>query len=229
MKRGTVLLVDDDIKMQQLVKKILDIEGYTVRSAINIFQAQGQVAKNIPDLILLDRRLPDGDGADFCRELRSTDKTKTVPVIFLTVKNSASDQVAGLQIGGDDYLDKPFRPEVLVARIEAMLRRTKGEAEPSRTLSAKGIQMDLDSHECKIDGKQTKLWPKEFELLQTFLERPGRVLSREFLCERIWGHEYIGGTRAIETAVQRLRRKLGRRGSHIETLRGYGFKFNANG
>ncbi|MBI4248983.1 MAG: response regulator transcription factor [Elusimicrobia bacterium] len=228
MKRATILLVDDDVKTQQLIKRILELEGYLVRSAPNIFRAQGEVARHPPDLVLLDRRLPDGDGADFCKELRASDNTKGIPVIFLTVKDSASDHVAGLEIGGDDYLPKPFFPEVLVARVAAMLRRANRAPEPSQILTAEGLRLDIQRHECLVDGKPVPLWPKEFELLQIFMERPGRLLSREYLCERVWGHEYMGGSRAIETAVQRLRHKLGRRGDLIETLRGYGFKFNSD-
>lgn len=228
MKRATLLIVEDDAKTQDLLKRILEAEGYLVRTAPSIFRAQGEVARHPPDLILLDRRLPDGDGANFCKEIKAAEKTRSIPVIFLTVKDSAADHVSGLHIGADDYLTKPFHSEVLVARVELVLRRTHGAPEQPTALKQKGLELDIEKHRCLVDGHEVKLWRQEFELLQTFMERPGRLLSRDYLSERVWGHEFMGGTRAIETAVQRLRRKLRRYGKLIETVRGYGFKFNAD-
>ncbi|MBI4397439.1 MAG: response regulator transcription factor, partial [Elusimicrobia bacterium] len=130
--------------------------------------------------------------------------------------------------GGDDYLTKPFQTEELLARIEVLLRRVKVGSGPSAGLrgqsAAWGILLDLERHVCSVDGRPVKLWPKEFELLQVFLERPGRLLSKEFLSERVWGHEFFPTSRAVEIAVQRLRHKLGPNGRRLETVKGYGFK-----
>lgn len=226
MSLQNVLLVEDDAQTQQLIRQILETEGYRVRVAPSLFRAQGEVQRHAPDLIILDRRLPDGDGIAFCRQLKAAEATRALPILFLTAKSSTSDRVLGLKLGGDDYLVKPFQVEELVARVEALFRRVQadGEAPAGKVLSVHGIELDLDRHLCTVGGRAVRLWPKEFELLQMFLERPGRLLSKEFLSERVWGHEFLVSSRAIETAVQRLRHKLGSKGKLIETVKGYGFK-----
>lgn len=226
MNRRTVLVIEDDLRAQKLICQILEQEGFQTRSAGSIFQAQGQVRRLLPDLVILDRRLPDGDGVDFCRELKGSQRTKSLPILFLTTKDNTADRVVGLKMGGDDYLPKPFHAEELLARIEAILRRTgvPGEKASTKVLRSDGIVLDTDRHECRVNRKVVKLWPKEFELLQVLLERPGRLLSKEFLSERVWGHEHFTSSRAIEIAIQRLRRKLGHPGERIETVKGYGFR-----
>jgi DNA-binding response OmpR family regulator len=225
-KTRRVLVVEDDAKTADLVSAVLQKEGYQVHLAASLFAAQGQMRRHPPDLVILDRRLPDGDGCGFCRDLKADDRTKAIPVLFLTSKTSTTDKVVGLKIGGDDYLAKPFDIEELLARVEALLRRAAREpsAASGLVLKARGITLDLDQHQCRADKRRVELWPGEFELLRTFLERPGRMLSKEFLSERVWGHELFTNSRAIDTAIQRLRRKLGPRGREIETVTGYGFR-----
>ncbi len=225
MSRAKILIIEDDAATQRLVVKILEKEGYRILAADSLWKAKNNLARFMPDLILLDRRLPDGDGLDFCREVKSEERTKGLPVIFLTSKDSVMDKVVGLKMGGDDYLTKPFQAEELLARIEALLRRTKPEsASQVKVLQAHGITLDLDRHQCSESRRIVDLWPKEFELLQVFMEKPGRLLSKEFLSERVWGHEFFPTSRAIEISIQRLRKKLGPKGDCIETVKGYGFK-----
>jgi DNA-binding response OmpR family regulator len=231
LKKGSVLVVEDDARTQELLKSVLEDDGFSVRAVPNLFRARGEVTRMTPDLVLLDRNLPDGDGEDFCKELRSDAHTRDVPVIFLTTRSGKTDEVVGLKLGADDYLTKPFTPDVLLARIETVLRRVRAASAPASAapeLAAPSwLSLDLERHECKVDGKRIDLWPKEFELLVAFLEKPGKLLTRAYLSERVWGHEYPGGTRAIDIAVQRLRKKLLKRGALLETVRGYGFKLNA--
>jgi DNA-binding response OmpR family regulator len=222
--KGKVLVVEDDARTQTLIVQILEKEGYKAKPADSLWKAQADMDRFVPDLVLLDRKLPDGDGLDFCRKLRSGDRTRGLPVLFLTSKDTLTDKVVGLKMGGDDYLTKPFQAEELLARIEALLRRNKDETPDSSRLKVNGISLDRDKHECFVGSKKVDLWPKEFELLEVFLGRPGRLLSKEFLSERVWGHEFFPTSRAIEIAIQRLRRKLGPEGRRIETVKGYGFK-----
>jgi DNA-binding response OmpR family regulator len=225
MNRAFVFIVEDDPKIKRLVCQTLEKEGFQVKSAGSLFRARNEICRNLPDLIILDRGLPDGDGADFCQELRTSERTKHIAVLFLTVKRGLTDRITGLKIGGDDYLSKPFRLEELVARVEAILRRVKRDIKyVPKVFKTKGIMLDIDKHECRVGEKAVKLWPKEFELLQTFLERQGRVLSREFLSERVWDWGYLESSHTIDTTVQRLRKKLGKRADLIETVKGYGFR-----
>jgi DNA-binding response OmpR family regulator len=227
---GRVLIVEDDAKTSGLISELLGQEGYQVQTASSLFMAQGRLRQRQPDLVILDRRLPDGDGCDFCRQLKADPSTKAIPVLFLTSKSSTTDKVVGLKIGGDDYLAKPFDLEELLARVEALLRRASREPDDvAKVLENGGVQLDLGRHLCTAGGKKVALWPMEFELLQAFLERPGRLLSKEFLSERVWGHELLTNSRAIETSIQRLRRKLGPRGRNIETVKGFGFRWQDEG
>ncbi len=226
MSKGKVLLVEDDQRTRNLLCQVLEKEDYKTCAGDSIWKAQGDITRFVPDLIVLDRRLPDGDGLDFCRKLKEDEKTKNLPILFLTSKDSVTDKVLGLKMGGDDYLTKPFQAEELLARIDVLLRRIKKDDAPSGQVMMKvnGITLDLDKHMCLVGAKKIDLWPKEFELLRTFMERPGRLLSKEFLSERVWSHEFLTTSRAIEISIQRLRRKLGAKGNMIQTVKGYGFK-----
>jgi len=225
MHKGEILLVEDDRSTVILIKDTLEREKYILQVANNLQKAKNELEMSIPDLIILDRRLPDGDGIDFCREIRSYKRTENVPILFLTAINGVSDKIVGLRVGGDDYLTKPFNIEELIARIDAMLRRIKKITEPSsKVLKARGIELDITRHECKVDGGLIELWPKEFELLKVFLEHKNRIISKEFLSEHVWNYEYSTTSRTIEITVQRLRKKLGKRGNLIETIKTYGYK-----
>jgi len=225
MNQNVIFVVEDEAKTQQLISETLKTEGFEVKCANSLFRARCEIDRIIPSLIILDRRLPDGDGADFCQQIRMAERTKDIPVLFLSAKGGLADRVTGLKMGGDDYLSKPFQLEELTARIEALLRRTKRDTEQaSKVLQTKGIVLDLDKHECRVDGKVVRLWPKEFELLQTLMETPGRLLSRNFLSEKVWGFGYVDSSHTLDTTIQRLRKKLGKRKDQIETVKGYGYR-----
>lgn len=223
MKKHTILLVEDEAAISRLIDQILTKEGYLVKKAATLKAAQTMLTKPSPNLIIMDRRLPDGDGLDFCRVVKNERKTASIPVMFLTSKGSTADKVTGLKMGGDDYLTKPFQVDELLARVEVLLRRS---APPPATtaLSVGGIELDVENHICTADGAEVKLWPKEFELLQIFLTRPGKVISKEFLSQQIWGHDFISTSRAVEMSVHRLKLKLKKKGDLLHTVKGYGFK-----
>ena len=224
MTRPKILIIEDSPSILILLRDTLEREKYFIRTAVNLKKANDELSISIPDLIVLDRRLPDGDGIDFCRELRSSKKTNNIPILFLTAINGISDKITGLRVGGDDYLTKPFNTEELTARIAAILRRSKTtkEAAPA-ILKTKGIVLDTNRHECRVNGKIIDLWPKEFELLKLFLSNKNRILSKDILAESVWNYEYTPTSRTIEITVQRLRKKLHKIGNIIETIKTYGY------
>lgn len=228
---ATILLVEDDLPLQRSIGKILQSAGHTVVAASRLAQAFQEIRRAIPGLIILDRQLPDGEGLELIKHLRAEPEGASVGVLVISGKDATLDKVTGLSLGSDDYLTKPFEADELLARVQALLRRTHpttSSLEPSAVLELQGIRMDFQAHECSIDAKPIQLWPKEWELLRLFLERPGRVLNKTFLSERIWEHEFFGTSRHIEMAVQRLRRKLGPKGRLIETVKGYGYRLRAS-
>ncbi len=230
MNHRKIFLLEDDPIIQRLIVQILEKEGYKVRACKTISSAAAEVGKFSPDLLILDRRLPDGDSIELCRILKGAHEAMPAPVMFLTSKNSTADKVLGLKMGADDYLTKPFEVDELLARVEVLLRRNSPpgplEAPQSRRLG--GICLEEEKHLCTVDGKEIVLWPKEFELLKLFMSRPDKVISKDFLSQHIWGHDFIDTSRAIEMSVRRLRSKLGRRhGSLLKTVKGYGFKLSS--
>lgn len=230
MKKKSIFLLEDDPAIQRLIHQILVKEGYRTHVCKTLAAGREEIRVFAPDLVILDRRLPDGDGLEFCRDLKTLLPQPLPPVLFLTSKNSTTDKVLGLKMGGDDYLTKPFQVDELLARIEALLRRSGSfEAPPPPRLSCGGIELDSEKHTCIVDNQEKGLWPKEFELLRLFLSKPGRVISKEFISREVWGHDFIDTSRAIEMTVRRLKNKLGRRGVQLQTVKGYGFKFDARG
>ncbi|MBI4052330.1 MAG: response regulator transcription factor [Elusimicrobia bacterium] len=227
-----ILVVDDDKNVSSLMEQVLKGEGYNVQTAPNIFRAQGILQRSQPDLIILDRRLPDGDGIDFCMQIRKDSRTHSIPVLFLTAtKKGVPDKVLGLEVGGDDYLTKPFSPEELSARVKAILRRTIAPASNKSILEAGLLRLDLDARKAYANNKELSLWPKEYDLLATFLERMNRVLTREFLLQRVWGagKEMELNTNVVDVTVGNLRKKLGKLGENIVAVRGFGFRFDFEG
>ncbi len=221
-----VLVVEDDAAMAEMVRAVLAEAGCGVDVARDLARARGLVERVSPDLLILDRNLPDGDGADFCRELRATPERASLPVIFLTGRQSTVDKVVGLKLGGDDYLAKPFHPQELLARVEALLRRVRPEAGPSGVLLCAGLELDAAARTVKLAGKPVALTGKELDLLQALVERRGRVLTRSFLISNVWGYaadaEPTSG--AVDMVVVGLRKKLGTWASRIEAVRGHGYK-----
>lgn len=220
-RRPSALVVEDEASVRGLLTELLEAEGFRVESTGSLGGARRALEGTPPDLVVLDRGLPDGDGLELCRSLRANETTRHVPVLVVSGRMRAEERVVGLRGGADDYLGKPFHPAELAARARALTRRWP---RPSAPVASGSIRLDPERHECAVDGRPVGLWPTEFELLRAFLERPGRVLTRDFLSERVWGHSAVPSSRAVETAVQRLRRRLGGEGRRLETVRGYGFR-----
>jgi len=228
-----ILVVDDE-------RSVTDLIAYNLRKALYDVQAAGDGREALrlareykPDLILLDLMIPEVDGLDVCRELR---KTNDVPIIMITARGEELDRVLGLEIGADDYVTKPFSVRELMARIKAVLRRApqaqkEGEAEPSTLLRGPGnLSMDVERRSVLVGDTSIELTRLEFDLLHRLLVNPGRVLTRERLLEQAWGYDYVGDTRAVDSAVKRLRAKLravAPEADCIESVRGLGYRINS--
>lgn len=216
-----VLVVDDEARMRKLVKDFLSIKGFYVieaengEEAVEVFFAQKDIA-----LVILDVMMPKMDGWETCRTIR---KYSQVPIIMLTARGEERDELQGFKLGVDEYISKPFSPKILVARVEAILRRSLGDAKD--VSEAGGIRIDKAAHQVTIDGKPVDLSYKEFELLVFFLENQGLALSREKILNHVWNYDYFGDARTIDTHVKKLRSKLGQKGEYIKTIWGMGYKF----
>lgn len=223
MERLKILVVDDEARMRKLVKDFLVKSGYEVleaedgEKAVDIFM----MVKDI-SLIILDVMMPKMDGWQVCREIRKDSK---VPIIMLTAKASEADELKGFELGVDEYISKPFSPKILVARVEAVLRRSNTTILEA-VIVAGDIIVDKSAHQVKVDGKEIELSYKEFELLTYFIENQGIALSREKILNNVWNYDYFGDARTIDTHVKKLRNKLGDKGmEYIKTIWGMGYKF----
>ena len=222
MERLKILVVDDESRMRKLVRDFLVRKDFEVLEAEKGAQAVDIFfEKNDISLIILDVMMPKMDGWQVCREIRAYSK---VPIIMLTAKSDERDELLGFELGVDEYISKPFSPKILVARVEAILRRTTGFA-ADELLRAGDIQIDKAAHEVKVDGKNIDLSYKEFELLTYFMENQGIALSREKILNSVWNYDYFGDARTIDTHVKKLRSKLGDKGEYIKTIWGMGYKF----
>ena len=217
-----ILVVDDESRMRKLVKDFLVKKNFEVVEAANGEEALDLFYsdKNI-SLIILDVMMPKMDGWEVCREIRKNSK---VPIIMLTARGDERDELLGFQLGVDEYISKPFRPKILVARVEAILRRTS-QSSMEDVLSAGGIVLDKAAHQVTVDGNVVELSFKEFELLSYFMENQGIALSREKILNSVWNYDYFGDARTIDTHVKKLRNKLGDKGEYIKTVWGMGYKF----
>ena len=221
MERLIILVADDESRMRKLVKDFLIKSNFEVleaedgSQALDLFYATKDIA-----LIILDVMMPKMDGFEVCREIRQTSQ---VPIIMLTAKGDERDELQGFQLGVDEYITKPFSPKILVARVEAVLRRTN-QAEETELLEYGGIVVDKTAHSVTIDGKPIDLSFKEFELLTYFMENKGIALSREKILNHVWNYDYFGDARTIDTHVKKLRSKLGDKGDLIKTIWGVGYK-----
>ena len=217
-----ILVVDDESRMRKLVKDFLTKKNFQVleagngEEAMDIFYEEKDIA-----LIILDVMMPKMDGWEVCREIRKNSK---VPIIMLTARSDERDELLGFDLGVDEYISKPFSPKILVARVEAILRRT-GQNNPEDVISAGGIVIDKAAHLATVDGKPMELSFKEFELLTYFLENQGIALSREKILNSVWNYDYFGDARTIDTHVKKLRSKMGDKGEYIKTVWGMGYKF----
>ena len=221
MDRLKVLVVDDESRMRKLVRDFLVKSNFDVleaedgEQAVDIFFQEKDIA-----LIVLDVMMPKIDGWQVCREIRAYSK---VPIIMLTAKADEQDELLGFQLGVDEYISKPFSPKILVARIDAILRRTNPQGQ-DKLISCGGIQVDKEAHQVKINGQDVELSYKEFELLTYFIENKGIALSREKILNNVWNYDYFGDARTIDTHVKKLRSKLGEQGNMIKTIWGMGYK-----
>jgi len=221
-----ILVVDDESRLRKLVHDFLAREGYEVheagdgQEALDVFAAEGDFS-----LLILDVMMPKLSGFDVLREVR---KTSSVPVIMLTARTGEEDELQGFSLGVDEYIQKPFSPKILVARINAILRRSQGGVtEEEHRLEVGGITVDIDAHEVYIDGEPLVLSVKEFELLTYFIQNRGIALSREKILNSVWDYDYYGDARTIDTHVKKLRSKMGEKGDYIKTIWGMGYKFDA--
>jgi len=221
-----VLVVEDEPDIRDLIVHHLVREGFRCRTATTGAEALQRVRTATPDLVVLDLMLPEMDGLEVCRRLRSTAATAAIPIIMLTAKADEIDRVVGLEMGADDYVGKPFSPKELVARVRAVLRRTRpGEA--TRSIAVGGVSLDAARHLVTVDGRPVELTPKEFDLLHALLESGGRVLSREHLLNRVWGYARADEieSRTVDVHIRRLRSKLGAEERRIATIKGVGYRF----
>ncbi len=219
-----VLVVDDEARMRKLVKDFLSVKGFLVveaedgEQALEMFFAQKDIA-----LVILDVMMPKMDGWEVCKTIRQYSQ---VPVMMLTARGEERDELQGFKLGVDEYVSKPFSPKILVARVEALLRRSQGT--PADTSEAGGIRIDKAAHQVTIDGQVIDLSYKEFELLNYFMENQGLALSREKILNHVWNYDYFGDARTIDTHVKKLRSKMGEKGDYIKTIWGMGYKFEEN-
>lgn len=221
-----VLVVEDEPDIRDLLSLHLAREGFEVRTAGTGPQGLREVRSKPPDLVILDLMLPELDGLEVCRRLRHDPDTASIPVVMLTAKGDEADRVVGLELGADDYVTKPFSPKELVARVKAILRRTRA-GEQQALLSVGALRMDFGKRQVAIGDAPVTLTPKEFDLLRALVEARGRVLSREFLLDRVWGYARAGEieSRTVDVHVRRLRQKLGVEGRRIVTAKSAGYRF----
>ena len=221
MDKLKILVVDDESRMRKLVKDFLVKKEFEVleaengEEAVDIFFSDKEIA-----LIILDVMMPKMDGWEVCREIR---KNSNVPIIMLTAKSDERDELLGFELGVDEYISKPFSPKILVARVEAILRRTN--AMNNDVIELGGIVLDQSAHEVRIDGQLIDLSYKEFELLAYFINNKGVALSREKILNHVWNYDYFGDARTIDTHVKKIRNKMGEKGNYIKTIWGLGYKF----
>ena len=234
-----ILVIEDDTNIQELIKYNLEKNGYRVIVADNGVDGLKEAIANIPDLILLDIMLPGLDGLEVCKRLRMEKFTRKVPIFMLTAKSEELDKILGLELGADDYITKPFSIKELIARIRAVMRRIGDDGideqdreESGKVLKVKDIEIDNEKYEIRKNGERIALTLKEFELLKVMIENEGKVLTRDFLLDKIWGYEYIGGTRTVDVHIRHIRQKINDNegnGRRIETIRGVGYRFISEG
>ena len=221
MPGNKILVADDEARMRKLVADFLKKEGHDVveaedgKTALDLFYRQPDLS-----LVILDVMMPGYDGWSVCREIR---KTSRVPVIMLTARSEENDELFGFGLGADEYITKPFSPMILVARVQALLRRAGSDARPVKTFD--GLEIDEGGRVVRVDGEKIDLSPKEFELLLYLAANAGMALSREQILNSVWDYDYFGDARTVDTHVKKLRIKLGTRGACIQTVRGLGYKF----
>lgn len=219
-----ILLVEDEEEILQLAKLYLEKEGFRTCLARTGLDALKQVKAERPDLVILDLMLPELDGLEVCKRIRSDSQTAMLPIIMLTAKAEESDTILGLELGADDYVTKPFSPKALVARVKALLRRLERRPDDATQLEYGTLVLDLDRHEARVKGREVPLTAKEFGLLEHLLRHPGRVLTRDVLLNSVWGYDYYGTTRTVDVHVRRLKQKIPLLNDVILSVKSLGYK-----
>lgn len=228
MAHETLLIVEDEADIRELLRYNLEREGYKILGCASAEEARETLARTVPDLVLLDLMLPGTDGYAFCRAVRAEERTAKVPVIMVTARDEDADVVAGLEVGADDYVTKPFSARILSARVRAVLRRATAEPEDEKDVLLRGpIEIDRTHHSVKVDGVPVALTLTEFKTLDLFMKRPGVVFSRYQIVDAVHGEDYPVTDRSVDVQIVGLRRKLGRQGDLIETVRGVGYRMKA--
>lgn len=217
-----ILIVDDESRMRKLIKDFLTAKGYSIleagdgEKALQVFEENSEKI----DLILLDVMMPKLDGWSVLRQIRQTSK---VPIIMLTARGEEQDELFGFELGVDEYISKPFSPKILVARVEAILKRTQGDTKEVKDYG--GIEIDKEGRTVTVDGKVLELSLREYELLVYLVENENIALSRDKILNNVWNYDYYGDSRTIDSHIKKIRHKLGKKGKYIETIRGIGYKF----
>ena len=227
MMTGTILIVDDESSIRELVKFNLQKEGYSIIETDNGLSAVTMAKTDKPDLIVLDLMLPGMDGLEVCRTLKGQQSTTAIPIVMLTAKDEEIDKIIGLELGADDYLTKPFSPRELVARVKAVLRRSHKESVLEGELVVGGLRLNFSRYEAFLGKDKVELTTKEYELMKMFATKIGKEFTREQLMEKVWGYEYFGDTRTVDVHVRHLRAKLDKDpdfAEAIETVRGVGYR-----
>ena len=226
--RSLIFVVEDDADIARLITHNLRASGFEVRSFVSGASVVSEALREMPALFLLDVMLPGSDGFELCRHIRQTPAISATPVIFLTAKTSEADRVKGLELGGDDYMTKPFSPAEFVARVKALIRRSllSDERDGAEEIIASGeLEINYQRHEARVSGAVIELAPKEFEILYLMVKKSGRVMTRQFLMERIWGRPYENTSRVIDTHIKNIRKALGAMQDSLLTVEGLGYKW----
>jgi len=221
----TILMIEDEKDIVDLVEYHLKQSGFSVTSALDGSTGLERARKKRPDLIILDLMLPEMDGKDICRSLKSNPLTQSIPILMLTAKAEETDRLIGFELGADDYVTKPFSPKELVLRVKAILRRKEVDQEGEKVIQIGDLLIDIDRHHVSIKKNSIDLTSTEFKLLVELATKKGRVQTREHLLDRVWGYTYEGYARTVDTHIRRLREKMGSYGDSIETIRGVGYRF----
>jgi two-component system phosphate regulon response regulator PhoB len=221
----SILVVEDEKDIVDLIEYHLKQSGFSVITALDGPSGLERARKEHPNLIILDLMLPEMDGKDICRALKSNPSTQSIPILMLTAKAEEVDRIVGFELGADDYVTKPFSPKELVLRVKAILRRKEVPQEGEKIIQIDDLLIDIDRHHVSIKKNPIRLTSTEFKLLVELASKRGRVQTRERLLDKVWGYTYEGYARTVDTHIRRLREKLGPSGDYIETIRGIGYRF----
>lgn len=225
MEKSTILVVEDDVDILQLVAHNLKAADFNVLTAQEGYEALSVAKKHLPQLVILDIMLPGLDGFEVCKELRRSPTTRNIPILMLTAKGEEVDRIVGMELGADDYVVKPFSPRELMLRVRAILRRFAPEEPVITKWLRNGLAVDFEAHRVTVNDQQTNLTATEFRLLAELIRNVGKVMTRDKLLDKVWGYQFDGYARTVDTHIRRLRQKLGPYAEWIETVRGVGYRF----